>query len=91
MDKTLLTNQYNHQTGWKIEEEKGEHHWHQQKHLGLSWVGCCGGHLLLDDHGGTHDERSDIDWVFCRKILDPKEEGGMPHLNRVSEEHYKGR
>ena len=38
---------------------------------------------MLNDHGCSHDERSDIDWVLCGKVLDPKEEGSMSHLNRV--------
>ena len=45
---------------------------------------------MLNDHGRTHDERSDIDGVLCGKVLDPKEEGSMPHLNRVLKGIIKG-
>jgi len=38
---------------------------------------------LLNDHGDPHHNRRDIEWVFCRKIQDPHEEGCMPHLNCI--------
>ena len=38
---------------------------------------------MLKDHRCTHDKRSDIDGVFCGKVLDPEKEGGMPHLNGI--------
>ena len=36
---------------------------------------------MLDDHGRSHDEWCNIDRVFRSKVLNPKEERGMPHLN----------
>ena len=45
---------------------------------------------MLNDHGRTHDEWSDIDRVLCGKVLDPKKEGSMPHLNRVLKGIIKG-
>ena len=45
---------------------------------------------MLDDHGGTHDERSDINGIFCGKIHNPKEEGGMSHLDPILKSIIKG-
>ena len=45
---------------------------------------------MLNHHRRSHDERRDIDRVFGSKVLDPKEEGSMPHLNRILKCIVKG-
>ena len=45
---------------------------------------------MLKDHGNSHDERRDIDGVFCRKVLDPPKKGSMPHLDCILKGIIKG-
>ena len=88
--KDIIDHPVQNQSGREIEEHKSEHDRHQKHHLGLGRIGGRGGHLLLNDHGRPHDDRRDIDRVFRREILDPQEEGGMPHLDRILQGIIKG-
>jgi hypothetical protein len=67
-------------SGGEVKEHKCENQGHEHKDLGL--IGIHGGraHLLLEKHGGPHNNRGNVIRVFGRQILDPENKRCVPQL-----------
>ena len=48
-----------HQSGGKIDKNKGENNRHEHHHFRLGGIPHRRGHFLLQQHGGAHDYRQD--------------------------------
>ena len=64
-----------HETGGEVDEHDREHDGHDHHDLALLGVAHGGAQPLLQEHGGTHDERRDVEGVLHGKVGQPEQIG----------------
>ena len=82
-----------HQTGGEVEEHDGEDDRHEHHDLLLRGIASGGGEALLEEHGGAHQQRGDVEGIGRGEVGQPRDvcegqmrdKGGVAQLDGVEQ------
>jgi len=87
--QNVVDSPVDHQAGGEVQEHGRHHDGHEHHDLGLSWVSSHRCHLLLEEHGGAHENGCYVKWVLGRKVDDPEVERRVSQFDGTQESTVK--
>src|SRR3990172_10063325 len=73
----------------EIQKHDRKNYRHEKHYFCLHRIAGGGCHFLLEEHCSTHNNWGNVIGIFCRQVLYPPDERGMPQLDRIKKSFIK--